>query len=528
MTWRLYLLMAALGLLTVTAVAAFQATPGYMDADAYYSVGRQLATGMGFTEPYIWNYLADPVGLPHPSNAYWMPLASLLAAAGAFLFGPGSWLAARVGFLLVAAALPPLAAALAWSFTSRRELAITSGLLAVFPVFYLPFLPVTDTFGLYMLLGGLFVLLLPKAGSLITRPSILVRAFSLGCIAGLMHLARTDGLVWLLVAWIAVLFVFPRAPRRKFLNALLTILLVLGGYLLIMLPWFIRNQHAFGTPLAPGGIRMLWLTSYDQIFTFPGSDLTFASWWSSGLPAVFKARLWALGLNLASALGVQGEAFLFPLILLGLWHLRKDRRVQLAALAWLLTLALMTVVFPFAGARGGFFHSAAALQLVWWGMASLGLDRLIDWGRRKRGWNLAQAGPLFRTTLVLLAAILTIVVVWNRVIGRDGNLWDRESLTYREINQYLASQGATCSDVVMVANPPGYYLASGNYAIAVPDGDLDTLLNVAQKYKVIYLILEQGSVPAGLQVIYDGADQQTSLTYLGERGNARIFLIPHH
>ena len=157
MTWRIYLLLTLLGLAVATVVAALQPSPGYMDADYYYAGGLQLASGHGFTEPYLWNYLDNPIGLPHPSNAYWMPFASLLAAAGAVLFGSASWITARAGFLLVAALIPPVTAALAWSYSSRRDLAITSGLLAVFPAFYLPFLPVTDTFGLYMLFGGSFL-----------------------------------------------------------------------------------------------------------------------------------------------------------------------------------------------------------------------------------------------------------------------------------------------------------------------------------------------------------------------------------
>jgi hypothetical protein len=165
MTFRRLLLLGLLGLVAALFVAALQPSPGYMDADYYYAGGLQLVNGRGFTEPYLWNYLDNPAGLPHPSHAYWMPLASLLSAAGAVLFGPASWLAARVVFLLVAALIPPLTAALAWSFTARCDLAFTSGLLAVFPAFYLPFLPVTDTFGVYMLFGGLFFLALNRKSS---------------------------------------------------------------------------------------------------------------------------------------------------------------------------------------------------------------------------------------------------------------------------------------------------------------------------------------------------------------------------
>ena len=343
-----------------------------MDADYYYAGGRDLATGHGFTEMVLWNYLDNPTGLPHPSNAYWMPLASLLAAAGAALFGPNSWSAARVGFLAVAAALPPLTAALAWSFTARRDLAITSGLLAVFPAFYLPFLPVTDTFGLYMLLGGLFFLLLSR--SLSSHDSQVLADFRL--FSG--HHLRPDAPVpcrrpALVSSGINRRSLFPQARPIPNLYSLffgMCSFRLPANHGALVCPEYFRLRNAAGSRWH----KMLWLTSYDQLFAFPASQLTLASWWHSGLTAILKARLWSLGLNLASTLSVQAEVFLLPLIGLGLWHLRKDRRVQLAALAWLLTLGAMTVVFPFAGRTWRIlpFRSSPANSLVGAGAGGIG------------------------------------------------------------------------------------------------------------------------------------------------------------
>ncbi|MFN2121495.1 MAG: hypothetical protein ACK2T0_13990, partial [Anaerolineales bacterium] len=79
---RSYVLLAVLGAGLSVAVARFQPFPGYLDADYYFGGGLQLAAGKGFTEPYLWNYLDQPVALPHPSHTYWMPLASMIAAAG--------------------------------------------------------------------------------------------------------------------------------------------------------------------------------------------------------------------------------------------------------------------------------------------------------------------------------------------------------------------------------------------------------------------------------------------------------------
>ena len=74
MTWRIYALLFLLGFSVVFGVAQFQSSPGYMDADYYYATGLVLAEGQGFTEPFLWNYLDNPSGLPHPSHAYWMPM----------------------------------------------------------------------------------------------------------------------------------------------------------------------------------------------------------------------------------------------------------------------------------------------------------------------------------------------------------------------------------------------------------------------------------------------------------------------
>jgi hypothetical protein len=517
MTFRQLLLLALLGLSAATFVAALQPSPGYMDADYYYAGGLQLANGHGFTEPYLWNYLDNPAGLPHPSHAYWMPLASLLAAFGAVIFRSGSWFAARLGFLLVSALIPPLTAALALPFTSRRDWAFTSGLLAVFPAFYLPFLPVTDTFGLYMLLGGLFFILLNR------KPSIL-NHFLLGLLAGLMHLARADGLLWLLLAFLAV-FLF-RQPKQSSLSFVYALFSVFAGYLLIMTPWFVRNYIVFGTFLAPGGSKMLWLTTYDQLFGYPASLITFSTWWQSGLQAILRVRLWALGLNLSNMLSVQGEVFLLPLIGLGFWYLHKDRRVQLAGIAWLLTFAAMTISFPFAGARGGFFHSGAALQTVWWVLAPVGLDRIITWGSRIRGWNAVQAGQVFRPALVAMAILLTLIVVYSRVLGGGGGTaWGQEDVLYKQAVGALISGGMEADAVVMVANPPGFYLASGNPAIAVPDGDLNTLMSVAKRYGATFLVLEAGSTPAGLSPVHDNPTGQPGLKYLTDVGGLHTYAI---
>ncbi len=194
---RDYLLLFFLAMIVVLAIASFEPVPGYMDAAYYYAGGRQLASGQGFSDPFIWNYLDHPQGLPHPSNSYWNPLASLIAAGGMALTGKINFLSARIGFVLMAALAPLVTAWLAYRITQRRQLALVTGFLAIFSGYYLPFIVTTDNYSVYMLLGALYFLALDK----LTIPKVIL----LGLLAGFINLARGDGLLWLPLTLFGVL-----------------------------------------------------------------------------------------------------------------------------------------------------------------------------------------------------------------------------------------------------------------------------------------------------------------------------------
>ncbi len=78
---------------------------------------------------------------------------------------------------------------------------------------------------------------------------------------------------------------------------------------------------------------------------------------------------------------------------------------------------------------------------------------------------------------------------------------------------------------MFVSNPPRVLLASGNPAIAIPDGDSETILELAQHYGAGYLILEAGSTPVNLLPVYENPQDYPGLNYLGELEGARVFSI---
>ena len=521
MNWRHYLILFVIGLVFPFGVSRFQTMPGYMDADYYFVGGIQLAEGKGFTEPYIWNYLDNPQGLPHPSHTYWMPLASIVSAIGMWITGHPTYTAGRATFILLSALVPLLTAVLAYSVSGQTRLAVVSGLLSIFSLYYAPFMPVPDNYALYMLFGGTFLLLAPRRENWIP--------VALGALAGLLTLARSDGLLWLGLAGLSIMWKYVANERGRkptfseWLQKMIPAgLLALFGYFLIMGGWHIRSMNLFDSFMTPGGGRLLWLENYNQTFIYPPENLNREGFLIAGWNAALQDRLMALSANLGNTFAAQGEIFLLPFILIGLWKLRRDLRTKIAVTGWLVLFVVMTFIFPFAGSRGSFFHAGAAFQPFWWVAAPIGLDGVITWTRQRGKLKDENAPIFFQIILVLLAVLMTAYLVNFRVIASG---WAKDDFIYPAVEQKLIENGIRPSDVVIVRNPPGYYLASGRQSVSLPFGDESTILAVAKKFGASYLILEKGGTFDSIQDLYEHPEDNPSFTYLGEVDEARLYHI---
>ena len=521
MNWRHYAILFFVGLVVPSTISRFQSLPGYMDADYYYAGGMQLATGKGFNEPYLWNYLDDPQSLPHPSHTYWMPLASIVSAAGMRIAGNTGYEAGRITFILLSACVPLLTATLAYSLSRKTLLAMISGLLSVFALYYSPFMPVPDNYAIFMLLGGTFLLLAPRTQRWIP--------IALGALAGLMTLARSDCLLWLGLAGLTVMWNAVNkedGTKNSFIEWFKLIvpagLFAVLGYLLIMGPWHLRSMNLFGSFMAPGGGRLLWLENYNQTFAYPAELITREGFLKAGWGAALQDRLAAFGSNFGNAIGAQGELFLLPFIIIGLWNLRKDVRTKITVTGWLLLFAVMTIIFPFAGSRGSFFHSGAAFQPYWWVVAPIGLDALVTSAYEKKKITDPNLQIVSQVSLVLIAVIATGYLVFGHTIEGGGKKEDR---VYPSVEQKLLDNGISPTDVVIVRNPPGYYISTGRSAIVLPFGDESTILAVAQKFNARYLIIEKSGTFDLIQKLYDEPQSNASFHYLGEVNGARLYQI---
>jgi hypothetical protein len=512
------------------AAALLQLVPGYMDAEYYYAGGLRLVQGYGFSQPFLWNYLDNPSGIPHLSHTYWMPLPSLVAALGMWLSGSSSFIAARLGFTLLAGLVAGLTAWMAHRLTGLRFAGWLAGLLVVFSGFYLLYLSNTESFSLYMLLGSLFLLTGAAILERRTKPQMAL-FLGLGVLTGLMHLSRADGLLWLLAGAGLVLWSNLYLPEARFTQRLgpvgMCAAALFAGYIGIMFPWYARNLEFYGSLFAPGGAATLWLTDYNQTFSYPADQLTFQNWAAAGWLYHLAARVNALGMNLKNALAVQGMVFLTPLMLIGAWRLRDRALVRLGATMWLATLCFMTFVFPYSGARGGFIHSGAAVQPLLFALVPAGLEGLVAWGRRVRGWRPRQALPVFAVGLMLLSVLYSLFVFGQRVTSdvAGERAWRSDYLRQQRLGQALSQYGVAEDDLVMVNNPPGFFVATGRSSIVIPAGDIDTVIRAGERFGASYLLLSQDTARE-LESLYQQPGAADELDYQATVEGIHIFKLP--
>lgn len=521
------LFLLALGLLVRAITAALFDQPGYIDAAYYYDVARNLVTGHGFTEDFILTYLTPSASVVHTSNLYWMPLASLVLAPFFAVFGV-SWRVAEIPNVLLSGTLPLLAYWMGWDFFRSRRYALGAALLTLCAGFYYPlYFIFSDNFGLYAWTAGLALLfigqgargrsasaetLFPQALRAGGRPRRFILA---GFWIGLAHLARPDAPLLLVIA--LIVFVGNRyfarranAGKEAEASAPGTTALpwyALGGliacYLVVMAPWFARNLIVAGAILPPGGTKTIWLTTYNDFFSY-GKDLSPQTYLAWGLGNILLSKLQALGQN-AFAILAMLEFAPAPFAALGMWKLRRSPQAQPFLLYFVLLYLGLSLVFTFPSLRGTLLHSFVPLLPFMSLTIILGLDTVIDWLARRRPGPAGQRRAASRRRVYLAATILLSGVLSCVIIFSNASAWDTTYHLYQQAGKVAAQQYACYTNaannngqnapksalpIVMVSDPPDYYLATGQHAISIPDQGIEVILQVADRYGAAYLLLE--------------------------------------
>lgn len=485
-----YLLLFIFSLSFLFLVSFIQKVPGYMDAEYYFGQAIQLAEERGFSEPFIWNYLNNPSTIPVEGFSFWLPVTSIIASFGLSVSGMNNFFIARIPFILISATIPLLAAYLACQFMPTRRAGWLAGGLALLSGFYLPFITITDTFTPYMIFGGLFLIVANRLMMIKKRAEMIVCYLLIGLIIGLMTLTRSDGLFWL-VAGVLVIIYSANHLKQSRINLLTSFLSVFLGFGLVMIAWYIRNLTIYQSIYPPGNSLMLWLTNYNDLFVYPSSNLSFSQWIETGFLSIIVDRIKALGSNLQTLIASGGAIFLVPLIAAGFWKLRKNNTVKIAAVMLLILLGVMTVLFPYAGERGGFFHSLASLQIILWAMVPSGLETFIQWGVSHRKWKFSRAWSMFGIAIMIAVAGLSAFVMIEKIENgpENGIAWNHTQDEYIFIESGIVNHEIDQNNVVMVNNPAGYTLATGRKSVMIPANGSDAILAACQAFDVGYLVI---------------------------------------
>jgi hypothetical protein len=481
------------------AVGLLFSGPAYPDSYYYAHVGEQLASGLGFTANYIWNFVdvggrlpVDPI-LPIASNAHWMPLAAVIQVPFLIVFGNGG-LGAGLAFWIVGALAAPLTYWIGRDAGFDSRPALVAGVMVAVPGGLTPFLSQPDNFGLFMTLGALSLWLCAR-GMRGDRWSFVAG----GLVVGLATLARSDGVLLGLPFALVGIRELWRALRGN--KATLPWAAVVGCaalFLVAVAPWMYRQLDVFGSlfPSASSG-RILWISDYSQLYSISspvGPDTLVANGLGGFVASRIGGLLSALGLFAFMPLVVV----LTPIALIGAWVRRHDSAFSPFFVYAAALFAASGLVFAVHVPFGTFIHSAVALLPHTFLLVTAGVAAVVGWiARRRSSWDVARATAIF--TYGAAAVVIAGALLQTTTTIRH---WTETRAVQLQLAASLSA--APASDRIMSADAGAYNYLTGRAGIVTPNDPLPVIEDAMRAYDVRWLVLEQDAIVPALEPVLTG------------------------
>ena len=499
---RTAVLLFALALVVRLALVALYPDPAYVDSYYYVNVARALAAGHGFNIDFVWTFVdlggAIPArpGLPIPSNAHWMPLASLVQVPFIVALGATAW-ASALPFALVGALAAPMTWAVAREADARRDVALGSAILVAGPL-AMVFMAQPDNFALFqvLVLGALWLGARGIKGD--------ARSFAAsGLLVGLAMLARNDGFLVggaLAIVFFAVRWRAWRSGSRASIPWWSAVA-CFGLFLLVMAPWWTRQVAIFGSisPSSASG-RILWIRSLDEMNSIVGRP-TIETFLGQGLGPLVGSRLVGLLQAILSYSLLVAGPVLVVFVIVGGWLRRRSPDFAPFFVYVGLLFAFSAIVSAVHVPNGTFLHSAVALA-PW--SSILGLEGVVaaaGWmAARRRGWDAASASRAFVVGAVALSVLLG---AWFSVATRA--TWSAERDVKVAAGAALDAAGAPRDDVVMSLDTGGVRYWTGHPGVVAPADPIATVEDVARAYHARWLLVEAGDAVPALAPVLDPA-----------------------
>ncbi len=477
--------------------------PAYPDSSYYVDVARALHAGQGFNVDFIWIFAevggtipADPT-LPIPSNAHWMPLASIVQVPFLAVFGDAAW-ASAAPFALIGSLAAPLTWLIARDAGARSWIQTGAGVLVAVPLLSAVYLVQPDNFSLYqpLVAGSLWLGARGLKGS--------GWAFAgAGVLAGLATLSRNDGLLVLVALglafawdrWRAWRSAGARRPAIPFAAAVACV----GLFGLVMAPWWARQLAVFGSlspSTASGKVLFIRDISEWNSITTPA---TLEHLLGMGAGPLIASRVGGLAAAVMIYATLVAGFVLAPFMLVGGWARRRSIDFGPFFAFTGLLFAFSALVSAVHVPGGTFIHSAIALAPHSYILALEGIAVAVAWvARRRPTWDAEAGARFFGTAAVVFAVVCavggTLVVHAN---------WAKRADRFRAVAGALDTAGAPVSDRVMSIDASGTRYWTGRGGVVLVNDPLDTVEAVARAYGIHWLVLDAGDTVTAAGPILD-------------------------
>jgi hypothetical protein len=500
---RIPFVLYALALVVRIALIWHFPDPAYPDSFYYVDVARNLAEGRGFTIDFVWIFPevggaipADPV-LPIPSNAHWMPLASIVQLPFLALMGQTAW-ASALPFALIGSIAAPLTWAMARDAGARPWVALSAGTLVAIPVLSVVYMVQPDNFSLFqpLVLGALWMGARGLKGS--------TWAFAVGgLLTGLATLSRNDGV--LVLGALGLAFLWDRWRGRTIPWAAAGACVAL--FVLVMAPWWLRQLAVFGS-LSPS-------TASGKVLFI--RDI--AEWNSITTPATLDHLLgMGVGPLLATRIGglisavmiystLVGGFILVPFMVIGGWARRRSLDFGPFFVYAALLFAFSTLVSAVHVPGGTFIHSAVALAPHSYVLAFEGIAVAVGWvAARRPAWDAATATRAFSGAAVVFAA--GAAVVGSAFVH---GVWSESRAKFQQVAAALDSARAPADDRVMSIDAAGTKYWTGRGGVVLVNDPQQTIQEVVDAYAIQWVVLDRADSVKPMAPVLDGLARPTWL-----------------
>jgi hypothetical protein len=477
--------------------------PPFTDPAYYSMVAQRLTEGHGFSAPVLYSFIEvgsripDPAVLPVPSNAHWMPLTSIVAAASMAIFG-SSYVAGTVPLAILSALLSPLTYLVTVELFGSRWMAIVAATLAIFAGPLLIMYPTTDNFAVFGATGAasLYCSMRAVRSPVAGRWLLAAAAF-----AGLATLSRIDGAL-LTFAVATAWFVRRGWGPWKVAGDAVSVAwgaASVAAFLLVLAPWFARNLSEFGAILPSTGGHTLWITSYNEQFSI-GHEVSLSTYLDWGWANIIGSKLFSWWEILGRMTALLGGIFVLPFVA-GLWIFRRRADLAPFLIYFVVMYFAMGAIFTFHAPKGAFYHSSPA-WLPWaFGLAVAAIPALCT--AAGRWWKFLRRPQTHRfLTVAATAGAIVLSVAGSVILYRE---WDFSRIRHEQTAVFLRAN-AGADDVVMASDPASVWPLARNPGVAGPFDPYRVVEQVVDAYDVSWVVvLRPGPGETDPLGLWDGA-----------------------